>query len=323
METLRISIAMCTYNGARFLPEQLESLAGQTRTPDELVICDDGSTDDTADVVQTFAARAGFPVYFKVNETRLGTARNFAKAISCCQFEIIALCDQDDVWHPEKLRRIGEVLAANKNAGAVFSDAELIDEDSKPLGETLWTTYRVTPRDQGRFEGGQGLKVLLKHDSVTGATLAFRSIFRDLILPVPPEQHHDLWIAMLIASVSHLVALGCPLVSYRKHGAQQIGPGIKFSFWQKLPRQIGPDYYLHEVQRLREICDRLEQGHVAFVPHPNAIGLIRQKINHRKARAEFPNSRILRLPAVMHEAVTLGYWRYSSGLGSLAKDLLV
>ena len=314
---------MCTYNGARFLPEQLRSIEAQTRPPDELVICDDRSTDDTADIVREFAATAPFHVSFRVNDVRLGTTANFARAISLCQFGLIALCDQDDVWRPWKLDRLAGFLFANEGIGAAFSDAQLIDADSAPVQGTLWSSYTFNSYEQGRFDGGQGLRVLLKHDTVTGATMAFRSRFRSLVLPIPPAQHHDLWIAMLIASVSHLAPHREMLLQYREHGAQQIGPGKPLWLWQKLPRRVGPDYYLREVKRLGEICERLEERCTEFPPHPDALRLIREKINHRKARAEFPASRILRVPRIIREAASLRYWRFSSGLGSMVKDLLV
>jgi glycosyltransferase involved in cell wall biosynthesis len=323
METSRVSVAMCTYNGARFLPEQLKSIAAQTKPPDELVICDDRSTDDTADIVRAFAATAPFRVSFTVNDVRLGTPANFARAISLCQFELIALCDQDDVWQARKLDRLSGFLFANQGIGAVFSDAELIDADSAPLEGTLWSSYTFNSRKQNRFDSGQGLKVLLKEPEVTGATMVFRSRFRRLVLPIPLEGHHDLWISMLIASVSHLAPQREMLIRYRKHAAQQVGPGERLSFWEKLPRRAGPDYYLREVKWLGEICERLEERGVEFPPHPDALRLIRQKINHRKARGEFPDSKILRVPSVVREAASLRYWRFSSGLGSMMKDLLV
>jgi glycosyltransferase involved in cell wall biosynthesis len=323
VDKLRISVAMCTRNGERFLSQQLKSVAAQTRPPDELVISDDCSTDNTAVLVQEFAASAPFDVFFFPNNLCLGTTKNFDKAISLCQYEIIVLSDQDDIWHPQKLDRLAKTLVDCGRFGAVFSDAKLIDEDSRPLEKSLWTSYRVSLRDQKKFERGQGLGVLLKHDSITGATMAFRGSFRKLVLPIPSKQLHDLWIATLIAAVSHIAPIRQQLVSYRQHCAQQIGPGKEFSFWQKLPRRVGPDFYLREVDRLGEISARLEERAAMFPPHHNALSLIRQKINHRKARAEFPSSKLLRLPAVIREAVTLRYWRYSNGFGSVAKDLLV
>src|ERR687894_3003245 len=101
----RFSVAMCTYNGARFVAEQLASVAAQTRPPDELVVCDDGSTDETCRLVEEFAARAPFPVRLFVNERNLGSTRNFGRAVALCEGDLVALSDQDDVWHPEKLER--------------------------------------------------------------------------------------------------------------------------------------------------------------------------------------------------------------------------
>src|SRR5467141_2319930 len=131
MNELCISVAMCTYNGARFLPEQLESMAAQTRLPGELVVCDDRSTDESVEIVRNFARAAPFPVRLEMNEENLGSTKNFEKAIELCQGEIIALADQDDVWRPEKLSCIAGVLEPDDRIGAIFSDAELIDEDSR------------------------------------------------------------------------------------------------------------------------------------------------------------------------------------------------
>src|SRR5882762_9087557 len=100
---MKISIAMCTYNGARYLREQLDSIAAQTRPPSELIVCDDNSLDETREIVAGFAASAPFPVRLGVNEQNLGSIRNFERAIKLCEGDLIALSDQDDVWLPEKL----------------------------------------------------------------------------------------------------------------------------------------------------------------------------------------------------------------------------
>lgn len=100
---MRVSVAMCTYNGARFLPAQLESLASQTLVPDELVVVDDGSTDDTESLVREFAGRVPFAVHFHANPQRLGVTRNFEKAMRLCSGDIIFPADQDDVWDKNKI----------------------------------------------------------------------------------------------------------------------------------------------------------------------------------------------------------------------------
>jgi glycosyltransferase involved in cell wall biosynthesis len=320
-----LSVAMCTYNGARFLPEQLESIAAQTRLPGELVVCDDRSADESVEIVRNFARHVAFPVRLEINEENLGSTKNFEKAIELCRGEVIALADQDDVWLPEKLNCIAGVLEHDDHIGAVFSDAELIDEDSRPLAGTLWSSFLFNSSEQEKLGRGQGLKVLLKHSTVTGATLAFRSKFKGLILPIPSSQVHDHWTALLIASVSQLTAIKTPLMRYRKHPSQQIGPRNADSLWQMIDgsKRVSRDYYLGEVDRFSEISERLYNRSATFGPHPYALRLIRQKISHRKARGSFPRSRLLRLPFLVREIVTLRYWRYSNGLGSVAKDLVI
>src|SRR6266481_8759069 len=148
MKRLPISVAMCTYNGGRFLAEQLESIAVQTRLPDELVVCDDRSTDESVEIVRNFARHAPFPVQLEINEENLGSTKNFEKAISLCQGEIVALADQDDVWYRHKLDWIEKAFARSSAPVAAFSDADLIDNDSRSLDARLWSSFSFGVREQ-------------------------------------------------------------------------------------------------------------------------------------------------------------------------------
>src|SRR5689334_22293429 len=123
-----ISVALCTYNGSRYLKEQLDSIASQTRRPDEVVIRDDVSADNTVKIAQQFAETVPFPVHIHRNPENLGSTRNFESAIEACRGEIIALSDQDDVWESQKLERIETEFAADPGLGTVFSDAVLTDD---------------------------------------------------------------------------------------------------------------------------------------------------------------------------------------------------
>src|SRR5215217_4120478 len=123
MPEMKISVAMCTYNGAVFLPAQLESIAGQTRKPDEIVICDDGSTDQTRMLLERFAAESSIPVSLKFNQQNLGSIKNFEQAIGLCAGDAIVLSDQDDVWHTDKLELIEQAFDTSPTAGLVFTDA--------------------------------------------------------------------------------------------------------------------------------------------------------------------------------------------------------
>ena len=122
-----VSIALCTYNGERFLDAQLTSLAEQSHRPDEVVICDDDSSDGTLGIIQAFADTAPFKVRVFRNSQNLGYVKNFEKAVSLCQGDVIFMCDQDDVWHPEKIEICLGVLDAEQTVGLVLHDFNWID----------------------------------------------------------------------------------------------------------------------------------------------------------------------------------------------------
>ena len=116
MDRMTLSVAMCTYNGEAYLPEQLISIAAQTRQPDELVICDDCSSDGTVEIVKEFASHAPLVVRLLQNNENLGSTKNFAKAFGNCRFDVIAPSDQDDFWYPDKLQSMEEVFIKNADA---------------------------------------------------------------------------------------------------------------------------------------------------------------------------------------------------------------
>ena len=220
---LSISVAMCTYNGSQFLREQLTSIAAQVRLPDELVICDDGSTDSTPQIVADFASSVAFPVRWIRNEVNLGSTKNFEKAIGLCTGDLIALSDQDDIWLPEKLARQAEMFELDPALGGVFSDAELIDDKSQPIGKRLWPGFDFTTREKRRFKQGGAVAVMLKRNVVTGATLMIRSSLRSVFTPIADCWQHDGWIAWMAVIYSKLGLIEEPLIRYRIHASQQIG----------------------------------------------------------------------------------------------------
>ena len=122
---LSVSVAMGAYNGTAFLEPQLASLAAQTRLPVELVVCDDNSRDDTVAVLERFAAQAPFEVRIVRNETNLGFGANFMKASGLCRGDLIAWCDQDDVWAPEKLARCVAAFETDPEAVLVVHSLQI------------------------------------------------------------------------------------------------------------------------------------------------------------------------------------------------------
>ncbi len=319
-----ISIAMCTYNGARYVAEQLASFGGQTRLPDELVVCDDCSTDATAEVVNEFAAEAPFPVRLHINERNLGSTKNFEQAIGLCAGDIVALADQDDVWLGEKLARLEAVLAGEPDVGLVFSDAELVDAALQPLGRRLWATVGGAEARRKLRHRAQAFNLLLPGWTVTGATMAFRAEYRSLVLPIPADiaMIHDGWIALLISAVARVRLIEEPLLLYRQHAAQQIGAQVKAqadaSVRSAMRRTASYADALVIIEQARERL--LLKGGDAAAP---AVRQLEAAERHFKRRAQLPAVRLRRLPLVLRELLTLRYHCYGKGLSSAAKDFLL
>jgi glycosyltransferase involved in cell wall biosynthesis len=233
-ERPRVSIAMATYNGERFLPEQLESFLTQTRRPDELVVCDDNSTDATLDILREFAARAPFPVRIQPNPARLGWRENFFKAASLCEGDWIAFSDQDDVWLPEKLERC---LGALIRSGALLAvhQAEVVDQHLKRLGRLQPDLPRHLPRDPSAW---------VPWDIVQGFCMVVSSeLFRiypwqqrpdDFRCPGQPYSH-DGWVVLLSQALGRVTLLHEALCLYRQHGGNAVGAPVYD--WSKLVRK--------------------------------------------------------------------------------------
>jgi glycosyltransferase involved in cell wall biosynthesis len=323
-----VSVAMCTHQGERYLEEQLESVAWQTRPPDELVICDDASTDGTVEIVERFQSRAPFPVRLSINNDRLGYRRNFEKAISLCEGDFIFLADQDDIWKPEKLSMHTTILLESPEVGAVFSDGDVVNERLAPCGYRLWEIHGFDAAAQRQFSRGGAFALLLAHNVVTGMTMGFRTSFRNLVLPIPAQWVHDYWIAFLLAAVTDLAMIPRPLVKYRQHDAQVVGvanqewPPVAKRFRdvaaQKLKRRYAPGF-LRQADRCADVYERLKARVADYPDVSKAIDRVGARIRHLRARADIWDGKP-RLPLLVREALSLGYHRYSKGWRSIAAD---
>jgi glycosyltransferase involved in cell wall biosynthesis len=321
----RISIALCTYNGARFLDAQLASYLTQTRLPDELVVCDDGSTDGTQAILERFVKQAPFPVRVEHNPARLGSTRNFEKVIGLCTGELIATSDQDDVWLPRKLAISEAALAVDPQPGLVFSDADVVDDDLRPLGHTMWQAIHLGPSRQRRVRSGETFPILLRQWLVTGATMMFRASYLPCVLPIPEIWIHDGWIAFIIGALAPLGLLGDSTVQYRQHAAQQIG-GKKLGWRElyELAQTLGPEHFRLAYERFRLARERLH----ALAPRlrdPKYLELLDQKVEHQRRRLAIAESRSRAEKALwtLGELLRWRYQRYSPGLTHCLKDLFL
>jgi glycosyltransferase involved in cell wall biosynthesis len=221
-----ISVAMATYNGAHYIQEQLDSIASQTLKPLELVITDDGSTDATAEIVRAFAQTAPFTVKFFENSTRLKYADNFLRASSLCECELIAFCDQDDIWLPNKLNRIityfedAEVLLAMHAAETLLLSGER-GAHYPEFRETR--VYKQGECDLFWNRPGFAMVFRRKLLELTDNSLRPRKLYG-----------HDHWVFFLAASAGWIATTTEVLSLYRQHQSNVYGAPERKSILKKL-----------------------------------------------------------------------------------------
>jgi glycosyltransferase involved in cell wall biosynthesis len=327
---MKISIAMCTYNGADFLPAQLQSIITQSRPPDEIVICDDGSTDGTRAVLETFKKESSIPITLHINDRNLGSVKNFERSITLCTGDVIALSDQDDVWRSDKLHLFESVLNKSPSAGIIFSDAEIVDEHLNPLDRRMWDEVGFDAHRRKLVRTGRALEVLIHGWTVTGATMAFRTNFVKLSLPIPDEiaMIHDGWIALTIAAVADVVAVDETLIKYRQHAQQQIGAPARKETAPELRGMQAIETAFRRRNSSADLHKILETLEARLLSQANdfdtrkALSFVSNYASHLNVRANLPQRRLNRVPSILRELLSLRYHEYANGFKSAAKDLV-
>ncbi len=283
-----ISVAMATYNGAKFLRQQLESLASQILQPAELVVSDDGSSDATVSIVQDFAKTVHFPVRLIAREQHDGFADNFFSAAGACREDFIAFCDQDDVWLPTKLQLGFERLIRDDSLLAMHR-LTISDENLNPIG--VWEQGIVAdtvfdPLVLDPYITGWGNSMLFRRELLTVILPGDRPR-----QPESPERplSHDTWIYVLAAALGRVSHVMEPLVRYRQHGTNAMG--LKHSTaWQRLGTKLSAPINRFQEQGLfnahmarlfgicasqtgNAFCDRARVAQQRFVERSNLLAV--------------------------------------------------
>lgn len=247
---------MATYNGAKYIREQLDSILAQSHSNIEVVVCDDGSTDETVAIVNEYV-RQGYNIRLHQNETNLGFVKNFEKAVSFCTGDYIALADQDDIWLEHKLSTLLELIQKS-GAGLVYSNAHLIDEQ----GNRFDTLQNVMPVNYIRGKACYGSFYL--DNCVTGCTAMFDRKLLANAMPFPDWiEYHDQWLAYVATRFETGIDFTEePLIEYRQHADNVVGvrgkqQNVRFYFQKHLNR-------IKKIKKKNEKTKRLLSGYEAY-----------------------------------------------------------
>ena len=259
-----VSVAMCTYNGANYIEEQLLSIFGQTKYVDEIVICDDQSTDDTVGLIRHLAERSPGRIRLFINEERLHVSANFEKAILLCKGDFIFLSDQDDVWHANKVETLCNWLFLHPDKDVVFSNTRIVDKKGKPLTEkTLFDISGLDEKALKWFDDGLAPEMFLYVCRAGGLTMAMRKSFvpkirvRRDVWKVALGAIHDESIALCAIGYNKLGYCNEVLMDYRLHGDNSEGMGIGFNTVFKNPNPYRA--FFIDMNRYGEFPDSLIQ----------------------------------------------------------------
>lgn len=225
------SIALCTYNGETFLKEQLESIIQQTKQPDEIVICDDLSKDNSVQVARSILQQWSGRWQVIVNEHNLGFRKNFQKAINLCHGDVIFLSDQDDVWDKMKIEEMMQAFT-DPDVILAFHDAEVVGEELNLLYPSLWKVMDFSTK----IIQDENFKIVFDHNVMQGAACCFRRELYQIAKPFPEDAYHDEWLLLVALCSGKVLPVNKALLKYRQ--AQNIVGGMPVVKIKKIKKWV-------------------------------------------------------------------------------------
>jgi glycosyltransferase involved in cell wall biosynthesis len=206
----RVSVCLATFNGSAFIDQHLASILAQLGPDDELIVSDDASTDSTCECVEALRDPR---IRLYRSHYRRGHSKNFARALGIATGDLIFLCDQEDVWHPDKLAAVKDVFARHAEVSMVHHGRVLTDMEGLPIGEGV--EFGAGIRQGAAFIGSEFLRAPL-----WGCCMALRAEAVRQMLPFPRGVHtHHHWATAVAALGGGIYLLPEPLISHRQHGA--------------------------------------------------------------------------------------------------------
>jgi glycosyltransferase involved in cell wall biosynthesis len=308
-------VALITYNGMKYLPQQLSSILAQTRIVEHIVVSDDRSSDGTWEYLEGWARNAPVRVTLVRNETQLGLSANFEQAISLVEADVVFSSDQDDVWLPDKVALLAAVFEEDERVQLVHTDAILVDTNGHDLGMTLFGELGLSRTERHAIRAGDAFRVYCRRNVVTGATAAFRRTLLTVARPFPTTFVHDAWLALMATSTGRVVMIDTPTIHYRQHGANLIGvkrlnsvEKLRRLWWEiKGPRPLAAttDNLLASIATLHARLSTQEA--VA----PSHVEMASEILQFATYRTTLPANPVARCAAVISTALAGHYHRFS------------
>lgn len=325
---MKISIALALHNGADHIREQLQSILKGTRLPDEWIVVDDASTDGSAAILgDLFAASSVSGVRLLRNEQNIGATRTFVAAVAETTGDMILFCDQDDIWHPEKISMLADLFIQDPSLLLAYHDGDIIDVNGIPDGRTIWGTRRHAHLALG---AQRNLMEVAANPDIKGCTMALNGAFARNLFRVSPLNFteywgHDHWSALMAWGSGPVKALPERCIKHRLHrsntsGAMHFNP-LSFSQWSrrmKTMRKQAPDHFVQRYVIAKEMANSLAQFH----DNDLAIALSRH-LTYAERRMRMQGTNIINRLSAARLLWNDGYYgRYANGAWTLLRDVL-
>lgn len=313
---MKVSIVMATYNGENYLREQLDSFLSQTRMPEELIISDDNSDDRTLDIAKEFRQEASFDVKIFENKKNVGYVKNFEKAISKADGDIIFLSDQDDVWFKNKIERILEVFNRDPSPLVVINNQEIVDKDLSSSGMNRFAHLKRIGYSKDKF--------------VAGCCTTFHRSFKPLIIPIPQKNiTHDQWINRIAQYLIKRYILEEVLQYYRRHDdtvtngmVRQTNKISLLTFYKEALSKKVTDYN-RKITLLDEIKNRIKNNPPENIDIDEIVRKLEEEKKAWDKRGKLNRYNFFKKRLLMIKMLANGDYSKFNGLRSFFKDFII
>ena len=327
---MHISVALCTYNGQKYIQDQLYSIISQSVPVQEIFIIDDGSSDQTGDVIRDFISNlppsVSTKIVFKTNQKSLGIAGNFQSCISETTNEWVMLSDQDDLWHSDKVKNLIQAVEQNPITKLFCTNAELVDETGQTLGYTLFQALKISKWEKRKLKSPNAFYALLRRNLATGATMFLNKDAYLKALPFPKNWLHDEWLAIIAAFSGSFKLLEINTIDYRQHSSNSIG-AKKLSLRRRIskyrePRNERNSHLVRRASELKQFLDIELSNDPQNIQKLNFAQLATRYFVFHEKRLQFPKARINRFLPIGYLYLKGDYFRFGRGAKDALKDLM-